>query len=192
MHGNVAPLQRARPPDETSLALVLNRAQVPMWIPWPLPAGWVVTGFADAGDERSGALAVTVALSGPAPTGGVGELTLVAEDPGIGLGARIAGLMEPDPGEGFDSGGVDSKLRFDGHDIALWRVGTDKDRAAYAGEALASWLWLVFSPADAGMLMGEISALRDLRDRQNGGAALDPPFGAPSPFLTSVLQPSPS
>jgi hypothetical protein len=178
-----------RPPGEAALDLLASTAQVPVWLPWPLPAGWVVTGLADAGDERSGALATAVALSGPAPLGGVGELVLVAEDPGIGLAARLAGLDGPDPGDGFDSGPPDAKVRHDGHEIALWSVDPGADRAVYVGEAFASWLWAVFSPADTGVLMCELGGLRDVRDRRDGGVGLDPPFGAPSPFLTAGLRP---
>ena len=147
----------------------------------------MVTGFADVGDERTGALATAVAMSGPNPLGGIGELVVVAEDPGIGLGARLAGLEGADPGVGFDKGPPDAKVRYDGHEMALWNLDVGRDRAAYAGEALAHWLWVVFASADTGMLMGEISALRDLRDLWDGGIAFEPPFGAPSPFLEHML-----
>lgn len=190
VHGPVAPLQAVRRPGEASLQHLLSIAQVPVWIPWPLPTGWVVTGFADAGDERSGALGAAVALSGPAPLGGVGELVIIAEDPGVGLGARLGGLPGPDPGDSFDAGAPDGKVRYDGHEIALWSVDAGKVCAVYAGEALAHWLWFVLSPADCGILMCEITAVRDLRDLHDGGVALEPPFGAPSPFLESALRPS--
>ncbi|HJE57848.1 MAG TPA: hypothetical protein K8V84_04940 [Nocardiopsis listeri] len=187
-HGPVAPLQGVRAPSLATLEAVLPQAQVPVWLPWPLPGGWVVTGFADVGDERTGALATAVAMSGPNPLGGVGELVIVAEDPGIGLGARLAGLEGSDPGVGFDKGPPDAKVRFDGHEMALWNLDVGCDRAAYAGEALAHWLWMVFASADTGMLMGEINALRDLRDLRDGGITFEPPFGAPSPFLERMLS----
>ncbi|GLU46776.1 DUF6758 family protein [Nocardiopsis ansamitocini] len=190
-HGPVAPLQAVRLPRPPALDLLIDAARVPVWIPWPLPAGWVVTGLADAGDDRSGALATAVALSGPAPLGGVGEMVVIAEDPGIGLGARIAGLDGTDPGEGFDKGPPDAKVRYDGHEVHLWSVDAGETRAVYVGEALASWLWFVLSPADAGMAMCELNALRDLRDLHDGGAGLEPPFGAPSPFLAAALSPAP-
>ncbi|WP_051072995.1 DUF6758 family protein [Nocardiopsis valliformis] len=188
-HGPVAPLQGVRAPNTAALDALLPQANVPVWIPWPLPTGWVVTGFAEVGDERSGALAVAVALSGPNPLGGVGEAVMIAEDPGIGIGARVAGLEGPDPGDGFDSGPPDAKVRFDGHEMALWNLDVGKDRAAYTGEALAHWLWLVFASADTGMLMCEINSLRDLRDLRDGGVALEPPFGALSPFFSRALAP---
>ncbi|MFD0776176.1 DUF6758 family protein [Streptomonospora algeriensis] len=190
-HGPVAPLNPVRAPNAVSLELLLASTRVPVWLPWPLPTGWLVTGFADAGDDRSGALGTAVAQRGAAPLGGVGEMVLVAEDPGIGMGARVAGLGGPDPGSGFGAGPPDFKLRYGGHDIALWSVETGDGRAAYAGEALADWMWLVFSPADTAVLVAELSDVRDLRDRHDGGAALEPPFGAPSPFLASALKPAP-
>lgn len=190
VHGAVAPLQQVRAPGAVPLSALLSQAQVPVWIPWPMPSNWVVTGFAECGDERSGALAVAVALSGPDLVGGVGEIVIVAEDPGIGLGARLAGMEGPDPGHGFGDSAADAKLRFDGHEVTLWNLDLGRDRrAAYTGEALAHWLWLVFASTDTAMLMCEISALRDLRDIRDGGISLEPPFGAPSPFLTEALAP---
>ncbi|WP_179826274.1 DUF6758 family protein [Nocardiopsis aegyptia] len=192
VHGRVAPLQEVRAPGTAALEALLPQARVPVWIPWPLPTGWVVTGFAEAGDERSGAVATVVALSGPGPLGGIGEAAIVAEDPGVGLGARLAGLEGPDPGDGFDQGAPSAKVRFDGHEIALWNLDVGRDRAVYTGEALAHWLWLVFASADTGLLMCEINALRDLRDINDGGVGLEPPFGAISPFLTRRLKPRPA
>lgn len=188
-HGPVTPLQGVREPSVTSLEIVLDEARVPVWLPWPLPNGWVITGFADVGEERTGTLAAAVALSGPAPLGGVGELVIVAEEPGIGLAARIARVDGPDPGEGFDRDPPDAKVRNDGHEIPLWSVDTGPERALYVGEAMAQWLWFVFSPADAGILMCEIDSVRDLRDARDVGPFPALPFGAPSPFLTEVLKP---
>ncbi|GAA3741155.1 hypothetical protein GCM10022402_21170 [Salinactinospora qingdaonensis] len=185
----MVPLRHLLEPTLASLELLSDSAQVPMWIPWPLPSGWVVTGFADAGDERSGALATVVALSGPAPLGGVGDLAIVAEEPGIGLACRLAGMAGADPGDGFDSGAPDGKVRHDGHDIALWSIDAGAQYAVYVGEAMANWLWFVFSPADTGVLMCEITAVRDLSDRHDGDVAMEPPFGALSPFLTEALRP---
>ena len=98
-HGEVYPFhRRTLAPTAESVDWLVARAGVPVWVPWPLPPGWLVTGTAHAGDERTGARATVVALSGPAPLGGAGELLLVAEEPGIGLGARIAGLQAPNRG----------------------------------------------------------------------------------------------
>jgi hypothetical protein len=153
---------------------------VPVWLPWPLPSGWLVTGFAEVGDERSGARASVTALSGPALSQGPADLLLIAEEPGVGLGAAFAGLDGPDPGEGFDAGPPNAKIQVLGHPTALWCVvGAAADRAVYAGEALGNWLWTIAWPAEVGCLiaLAELS-LCDLRDHD-----LDLPFGAFSPRL---------
>ncbi len=152
---------------------------VPVWLPWPLPPGWLVTGFAEVGDERTGARATVVALGGPSLSGGPADLLVIAEEPGVGLGAAYAGLDGPDPGEGFDSGPPNAKIQVLGHPTALWCVGGADDRAVYAGEALGNWLWTIAWPAEAGCLtaMAELS-LHDLRDLD-----LQLPFGAFSPRL---------
>jgi hypothetical protein len=150
---------------------------VPIWVPWPLPTGWLVTGFADAGDDRSGALAVAVALSGPAPLGGPADLVLVAEEPGVGLGSCFAGQPGPDPGAAFGVSAPDAKVDIDGHPVSMWAVSTES-AAAFAGEALAKWLWAVLWPSSAGILLIEELNLRDLREDD-----LDLPYGAFCPRL---------
>ena len=102
-HGEVHPLLPAFSPSRDGLDGLLRRfrpgtAGVPAWLPWPLPVGWLVTGFAGAGDERTGIRACAVALSGPNPLGGPADMVVVAEEPGVGLGAALAGLDGVDPG----------------------------------------------------------------------------------------------
>ena len=101
VHGDVYPLFPAYPPSREGMEALLRTAAVPVWLPWPLPVGWLVTGFAGAGDERVGARACVVALSGPNPVGGPGDLLVVAEEPGVGLGARLAGPRRAGPWPGF-------------------------------------------------------------------------------------------
>jgi hypothetical protein len=141
--------------------------------------GWLVTGFAEVGDDRTGGRASVVALCGPAISHGPADVLIVAEEPGVGLGAALAGLDGPDPGEGFDAGPPNAKIEVLGHPAPLWCVGGPDDRAVYAGEALGNWLWTIAWPADAGCLiaLSEL-ALIDLRDHE-----LDLPFGAFSPRL---------
>jgi hypothetical protein len=160
---------------------ISHGARVPVWLPWPLPASWLVTGFAEAGDDHSGIRATVVALSGPSLTEGPADMLLIAEEPGVGLGAAFAGLDATDPGTGFDDGPPHAKIDVKGHPAALWCVGAAPDRAVYAGEALGNWLWAIVWPPDAGYLitLAELS-LRDLRDNDQ---ALDLPFGAFSPRL---------
>jgi hypothetical protein len=179
-HGDVHPLRSALSPSQEGLDGVLRGAHVPVWVPWPLPQGWLVTGFAACGDERTGTRGCSVALSGPNPVGeGPAEMMLISEEPGVGLGARFAGLGGTDPGVQFASGPPAGAVEFGNHEFPVWNVET-KGRAAFAGEVSGYWLWLVLWPDIAGMLLVEPLPLRDLRDP---GQDLDLPFGAPSPQL---------
>ncbi len=178
-HGDVYPLYPAYSPSRESMDALSRIAAVPVWLPWPLPVGWLVTGFAHAGDERTGARACVVALSGPNPVGGPGDLLIVAEEPGVGLGARFAGIVGPDPGQGFEIQPPHSGVRYGNREFPLWHVEAP-DRAVFAGEAMGNWLWLVLWPDTAGMLLVESLLVRDLRDPWQD---LDPPFGALSPRL---------
>jgi hypothetical protein len=179
LHGEVNPLGAVHSPSRDGLEGLLRTTGVPVWLPWPLPAGWLVTGFAGAGDERTGMRGCVVALSGPNPVGGPADLLMVSEEPGVGLGAGFAGLDSPDPGDGFATGQPHAVARFGLHEIPLWHVEAP-DRAAFAGEVMGNWLWLVLWPDTAGVLLVEPITLRDLRDP---GQALDLPFGAMSPRL---------
>lgn len=179
LHGEVFPLRPAYSPSREGLAGLLRTAGVPVPVPWPLPAGWLVTGFAAAGDERTGARACVVALSAPDPAGGPGDLLIVVEEPGVGLGARLAGLDGPDPGDGFARCPPHALAHFEGHEIPMWNVEAP-GRAAFAGELKGNWLWMVLWPQTAGLLILEPLYLRDLR---NPLQDLDLPYGAPSPRL---------
>lgn len=179
-HGDVAPLQPVARPSAELIAAVVDRARVPVWLPWPLPVGWLVTGIAWAGDERTGARAVVTACSGPAPLGGVADLLVVAEEPGVGLGAFLAGLTGPDPGWSDSASAPQAKVHAAGHPTSLWCVNGPEDRAVYVGEAKADWLWAVLWPEAAGLLLAEEVTLTDLREVDH---PLDLPFGAPSPRL---------
>lgn len=115
----------ASKPSPEALAGLVKTAGVPVWVPWPLPHGWLVTGFSGAGDERTGSRGTAVALSGPNPVGGPADLVIIAEEPGVGLGAGLAGLAGPDPGAGFAAGPPHATVRVDGHDMPLWLVQSD-------------------------------------------------------------------
>jgi hypothetical protein len=161
---------------------VLGRATVPLWMPDPLPHGWLSDGVAYAGDERTGAVATVSCLTGPSPLGGDAELMIVAEEPGVGLGARHAGFAEPDPGVGFDAGTPDAKVIAAAHPTALWSVPAADDRAVFVGEAKGLWMWAIVWPAIAGVLMYDDLVLRDLRD---GLADIELGFGSLSPRLSA-------
>jgi len=184
-HGAVLPRQPARRPSREGLTVALRDARVPLWTPWPLPVGWLVTGFLDVGDERSGARALATALSGPGLLQGPADMLVIAEEPGVGLGAHFAGL------DGFDGGGAGDDtpphakigIRTSGerpHQVPLWVIDGAPDRAVYIGEAMGNWLWIVLWPAETGVLVLEELQLLDLREP---GMDLDLPYGAFCPRL---------
>ncbi|HWB67276.1 MAG TPA: DUF6758 family protein [Mycobacteriales bacterium] len=183
LHGSVAPYTVLSHTGPDAMDHVAQRANVPLWLAFGLPPGWVCSGFAYAGDERTGARATVTAMSGPSPVGGPAELLVIAEEPGVGLGARHAGLSEPDPGEGFGRGAADAKVVAASHPTALWSVPLAPDRAGFLGEAQAAWLWMLVWPATAGVLMYDEIHLTDLRDRTG---AREVGFGSISPRLSQV------
>jgi hypothetical protein len=174
----VLPLHVLATASREAMEHVRDIAEVPFWIPAPLLAGWTITGIAYAGDDRSRARATALACSGPAPLGGVADMLLVAEEPGIGLGAGYAGLpvttATPDL-----SGPPVAKVHAANHPTALWTVPGADDRCVVAGEAKGVWLWSILWPADAGYVLYEHVVLHDLRDWVPPGLVV----GAPSPYL---------
>jgi hypothetical protein len=186
--GPVPPLHVARHIGPEIVQTALDRlgegpAGVPLWCPWPLPAGWNVTGVGWAGDDRMGVRATAVACSGPAPLGGgPADLLMIAEEPGVGLGNRFAGMPGIDPGPVLGElmeTTAHAKIKAGGHPTPLWAVKSPDDRSAYAGEAMGRWLFVVAWPATAGYLLAEDLVLHDL-------SQWIPPelvYGAPSPYL---------
>lgn len=192
VHGSVAPLHPAVNVSDEAVRQVGQWAQVPLWLPWPLPMGWLASGMRYAGDEHSGPVAAVLAFSGPNPLpDGHGEdlsadLLLVAEQPGVGLGAHLAGLDDIDPGgAGVGIGAPHLKVAAGGHDCPLWSIPVDGGMAAYVGEASGVWLWAMVWPETAAAVLLEQFELRDLRDI---GFLLELPGGALSPRLTRVLE----
>lgn len=182
-HGAVHPLHVVAKPAVEALHKLAGSAGVPLWVPLPLLPGWTLTGLATAGDERTSAKATVVALSGPSPLGGPADLLLIAEEPGVGVGARFAGLDEIDPGLTV-VGQPDAKVEAAGHPTALWRSPSADDRAAFVGEAMGVWLWAVLWPPAAELVLLEHVVLHDLRAAAH--ASVDLPVGAPSPRLQAA------
>ncbi|MDG4822673.1 hypothetical protein O7635_12510 [Asanoa sp. WMMD1127] len=163
---------------------------VPLWCTWPLLRDWTVTGVAWAGDDHSGVRASVLACSGPAPlAGGPADLVIVAEEPGVGLGNRFAGLPGTDPGPELvreltepapgEPTNAHAKIKVDGHPTPLWSLPAAEDRCAYVGEARGMWLYAIAWPAHAGYVLAEDVVLHDLCEWL-------PPelvYGAPSPYL---------
>ena len=181
-HGAVAPLQPFTTPSPELAAHLTQDCPLPIWLPWPLPPGWLVSGIGVAGDEADGVRATLLACSGPNPVGGPADLLLIGEEPMVGLGARFAGLPASDPGPDVGQGPADAQVEVDGHLAPLWVVpSADPDRAAYAGEAAGRWLWMVLHPQTAGFLTVEPLQLVDLHDL--GAEVALVPFGALCPLL---------
>ncbi|HWH00220.1 MAG TPA: DUF6758 family protein, partial [Pilimelia sp.] len=136
-----------------------------------------------AGDDRTGARATVVACSGPSPlSGGPADIVLVAEEPGVGLGTRFAGIAGPDPGPFLADVLTDAahaKVKAGRHPTPLWSMKSPADRSAYAGEARGIWLYAVAWPASAGYLLAEDVVLHDLTE----WVPAELVYGAPSPYL---------
>ena len=165
-------------------AAASGQPAIPLWCPWPLLPGWMATGVGWAGDDRDGVRATALACSGPAPVGeGPADLVLIAEEPGVGLGMRFAGIEGLDPGphlaEAMETTAAHAKVKAGGHPTALWAVTARDGRSAYVGEAKGLWLYAVAFPASAGYILAEHVVLHDLTEWL-------PPelvYGAPSPYL---------
>jgi hypothetical protein len=184
-HGAITPLWRPAVVDYGSLAEHLRLAgPMPTFVPWPLGPGWAVTDLGCVAAPDRDARACFASCSGPSELDGVVELTLVSEEPGVGLGARCAGFTRTDPGAEIGDGPAHAKVRIDGHPISLWSVLTsdvdaDFDRSVFAGEAQGRWLWLVLRPASAALLLKDEWILINLADL--GPELIDLPFGGAPP-----------
>lgn len=182
-HGEVRPLHPPVVATAEAVAALAAQSDVPLWLPQPLPPGWLVTGVRTAGDPHSGTVATVLACSGPNPLpvgDRAADLLLVAEAPGVGLGAHLAGLPDVDPGAACADGPPHLKLVADGHPTPLWAVGA-AGVVAYVGEAAGVWLWALVWPDSAGAVLLEHFDLVDLR---HPGRTVEASFGALSPRLT--------
>jgi hypothetical protein len=184
VHAAVAPLHPPMVGSDDMLRQLGLRSQVPIWLPWPLPLGWLVSGIQCAGDDHTGPVATVLACSGPNPmTVEVDDLSadllLVAEQPGVGLGAHLAGIEALDPGGRIIGGSPGLKLVVAGHDTPLWAVDVD-GVSAFIGEAAGVWLWAMMWPGTAAAVLLEQFELRDACDPDN---LFDLPYGALSPRL---------
>jgi hypothetical protein len=183
-HGVIAPLWR---PPEASYDAFLDHlgatARFPSYLPWPLSPGWRVTDFAAVGDQARGYAAMTC-VSGTSALDGPVDVLVITEEPGTGLGARIAGTVHDDPGPEVGDGPPTVRVRIDSQAIPLWPVSTSTssaewDRSVVAGEANGRWLWLVLRPASAVLLLRDDWILRDVSGL--GPPLVELPFGGPAP-----------
>jgi hypothetical protein len=179
-HGDVAPLQPLAVPGPRLARQLGERSAVPLWLPWPLLHAWVIGAVMHAGDEVSGVRATAVVISGPNPLGGPGDLMLVAEEMGVGLGARYAGTSASDPGDAV-TGQPHAKVEVTGRPVPMWCLESPSDRAAYVGQWRGQWLWAILRPQSAGVLLLEDLQLADLRSLGHEADLL--PYGTPPAWL---------
>lgn len=179
-HGEVYPLQPVAVPSARLARQLGERSPVPLWLTWPLARGWVIGAIMHAGDDVSGIQATAVVISGPNPLGGPGDLMLVAEEMGVGLGARFAGVDGPDPGDTVKHD-PHARVEVDGRTVPLWCLDSPSDRAAYVGQWIGQWLWAILWPQTAGVLLLEDLPLADLRSLGHEADLL--PYGTPPPWL---------
>src|SRR5690348_12933299 len=76
----------------------------PTYLPWPMSPGWSVTDFGAVGDLHGTALASVTCVSGTSELDGPVDVLVVAEEAGVGLGPRVAGLSGADPGPDLGDG----------------------------------------------------------------------------------------
>lgn len=187
VHGETAPLWRAASPDYQSLAEHLEHASgMPTWAPWPLPLGWSVSDFGAVLSDGAHTGATFLTCGGMTNSDGSVLLTVVTEEPGTGLGARVAGLVHDDPGAQTLGRPAQTRVRAAGATVQLWLLSAipdddaagqaveQTDRAVLVGEARGRWLWLVISPASAALGLDAWGMLEDLGHR--GPELVDLPF----------------
>ena len=190
LHGETVPLWRTARSEYDSLVAHLALARpLPTWVPWPVPPGWHLTDFGCVAAPGTDARAVFTTCGGPSEPDGVVEVTVVSEEPGVGLGARIAAVTHTDPGREAVDGPPAARIRVDDAAVPLWAVPTTVnelggpaaeesvlDRSVLVGEAGGRWFWLVLRPAPAALLLRAKWLLHDISDL--GPALVDLPFGA--------------
>jgi hypothetical protein len=203
VHGPTEPLWRPGQADYDSFAELVGRSdQLPTYLPWPLSPGWSIADFGCVGGDGQVRATVTTTV-GTSDLDGEVEVTIVSEEPGVGLGARCAGTAYDDPGPQISNGPPAIHVRAGGRTVPLWLVDDTRDagqgasgarsggpgggsgdaellaRAVFAGEADGRWLWLVMKPASAALLLHDDWLLADVTGF--GPEALELPFGGPRP-----------
>ena len=156
----------------------------PTFLPWPMGPGWSVTDFGVVAERPAVAHATVTCCSGVSQLDGPVDVFVVAEEAGVGLGARCAGLPADDPGNELGEGPPAVRVRIGRQSVPLWPVSTSEadgelDRAAFAGEALGRWLWVVLRPVSAMLLLRDDWILRDVSSV--GPQLVEMPFGGPRP-----------
>lgn len=187
VHGPIEPLWRPEEADYDSFADLVGRSDdLPTYLPWPMSPGWSISDFGCVGNGGRVRATVTTTV-GTSDLDGEVEVTIVSEEPGVGLGSRCAGTTYDDPGPQISNGSPSIHVRAGGRAVPLWLVEDDSvssdeellARAVFAGEADGRWLWLVMKPASAALLLHDDWLLADVTGF--GPEALEMPFGGPRP-----------
>lgn len=181
-HGPVSPLLRPVGVGYEAFAeMMLAVADAPTYLPWPMSPGWSIADFGCVSGP-SGTATVTTTVGSSALDGRV-EVTIVSEDPGVGLGARCAGVAAIDPGHHLVDEAPAVRVRAGGRAVPLWSIDGDDgpplERSVFAGEADGRWLWLVLRPAAAALLLHDEWLLADVTGF--GPEAIEMPFGGDRP-----------
>ncbi len=182
-HGDVEPLWRPERVDYDAFAALVRRAgDLPIYLPWPMSPGWSIADFGCV--SGAGPSATVTTTAGISDLDGEVEVSVVAEDPGVGLGARVAGAKHTDPGDQVGVGPPAVRVRAGGRAVSMWVVDVDAGddflgSSVFAGEADGRWLWLVLRPASAALLLHDEWLLADVTGF--GPQALEMPFGGPRP-----------
>ena len=183
-HGPVTPLWRPPEASYEAFGEHLTLADgFPTYLPWPLGPGWRVTDFCLLGDPGE-VCATMTAVTGVSPLDGPVDVLLVTEEPGGGLGSRVAGTRHSDPGVDIAYRPPESKVHVGSTTVPLWTISThdrdtELDRSVLAGEAHGRWLWVVLRPASAVLLMTDAWYVADVS--AFGAHLLETPFGGPRP-----------
>ncbi|TQL67328.1 hypothetical protein FB381_1202 [Nocardioides albertanoniae] len=179
----VTPVWRTDTASYADLVEILELAgDVPTFLPWPIGSGWTIADLAVVGDATKGA-ATLLTLSGTTPDDGQVEMTVVTEEAGVGLGARCARTAGPDPGVDACTGPPTTKVRAAGQQVPLWPItqwtnGAEEwERSVVVGEADGRWLWMVFRPATAMLMLQDGWHLREVGEL--GMQMVELPFGGP-------------
>lgn len=184
VHGTIHPLWRPEEVNYESFAELVARSEdLPTYLPWPMSPGWSISDFGCvAGGGRTYATMTTTV--GTSDLDGPVEVTVISEDPGVGLGTRCAGTAYDDPGEQIGLGPHAIHVRAGGRPVRMWAVDPSLDdalfaKSVFAGEADGRWLWLVIRPASAALLLRDEWLLADVTGF--GPEALEMPFGGARP-----------
>lgn len=178
LHGEVPPLWRSPTSSYESFAEHLRRCgDFPTYLLWPVPPGWQVTGFASCGGPGRVRATLTSA-TGTTDRDGVVDVLLVSEEPGTGLGARVAGVDVSDPVVPDEPPAV--RVELDRLGVPLWSLPVEEERGAVlVGEAGGRWLWVVVRPVGAVLLLTGWNQVRDVSHL--GPALLEVDFGGIAP-----------